>query len=75
MIERPPHGLANEEVLRKNDPRQVSQVEFSQKYLPDYPLFKVINMIYQETGRGGLAGKHSQPSSTPSPSASPGHVP
>ena len=34
-------------VLRKTDPRYVSQMEFCQKHLPDYPLFKVINMIYQ----------------------------
>jgi len=34
-------------VLRKTDPRYTSQMEFCQKYLPDYPLFKVINMIYQ----------------------------
>jgi citrate synthase len=34
-------------VLRKTDPRYISQMEFCQKNLPDYPLFKVINMIYQ----------------------------
>ena len=34
-------------VLRKTDPRYVSQMEFCLKNLPDYPLFKVINMIYQ----------------------------
>ncbi len=34
-------------VLRKTDPRYTSQMEFCLKYLPDYPLFKVINMIYQ----------------------------
>ncbi len=34
-------------VLRKTDPRYESQMEFCQKNLPDYPLFKVINMIYQ----------------------------
>jgi citrate synthase len=34
-------------VLRKTDPRYTSQMEFCQKHLPDYPLFKVINMIYQ----------------------------
>jgi len=34
-------------VLRKTDPRYVSQMEFCQKHLPDYPLFKVINMIYK----------------------------
>jgi len=34
-------------VLRKTDPRYTSQMEFCQKNLPDYPLFKVINMIYQ----------------------------
>ena len=34
-------------VLRKTDPRYTSQMEFCEKNLPDYPLFKVINMIYQ----------------------------
>lgn len=34
-------------VLRKTDPRYTSQMEFCQKHLPDYPLFKLINMIYR----------------------------
>jgi citrate synthase len=34
-------------VLRKTDPRYTSQMEFCLENLPDYPLFKVINMIYQ----------------------------
>jgi citrate synthase len=34
-------------VLRKTDPRYMSQREFCLKHLPDYPLFKLINMIYQ----------------------------
>jgi citrate synthase len=34
-------------VLRKTDPRYISQMEFCQRHLPDYPLFKVINMIYK----------------------------
>jgi len=34
-------------VLRKTDPRYTSQMEFCQKNLPDYPLFKLINMIYK----------------------------
>lgn len=34
-------------VLRKTDPRYASQREFCLKHLPDYPLFKVISMIYQ----------------------------
>ncbi len=34
-------------VLRKTDPRYQSQMEFCLEHLPDYPLFKVINMIYQ----------------------------
>ena len=34
-------------VLRKTDPRYTSQMEFCQKHLPDYPLFKVINTIYK----------------------------
>ncbi len=34
-------------VLRKTDPRYASQREFCLKNLPDYPLFKVISMIYK----------------------------
>ncbi len=34
-------------VLRKTDPRYMSQREFCLKNLPDYPLFKVISMIFQ----------------------------
>jgi citrate synthase len=34
-------------VLRKTDPRYTSQMEFCERNLPDYPLFKVINMIYK----------------------------
>jgi citrate synthase len=34
-------------VLRKTDPRYMSQREFCLKHLPDYPLFKVISMIFQ----------------------------
>ncbi|MHC4133931.1 MAG: citrate (Si)-synthase [Planctomycetota bacterium] len=34
-------------VLRKTDPRYTSQREFCLEHLPDYPLFKVISMIYQ----------------------------
>ena len=34
-------------VLRKTDPRYMSQREFCLKVLPDYPLFKVINAIYE----------------------------
>ena len=34
-------------VLRKTDPRYESQREFCLKNLPDYPLFKVISMIYK----------------------------
>jgi citrate synthase len=34
-------------VLRKTDPRYVAQMEFCQKNLPNYPLFKLINMIYK----------------------------
>jgi citrate synthase len=34
-------------VLRKTDPRYVSQMEFCLKNLPDYPLFKLVNMIYK----------------------------
>ncbi len=34
-------------VLRKTDPRYVSQMEYCLKHLPDYPLFKLVNMIYK----------------------------
>ncbi len=34
-------------VLRKTDPRYTSQMEFCQSHLPDYPLFKLVNMIYK----------------------------
>ncbi len=34
-------------VLRKTDPRYMAQREFCLKFLPDYPLFKVISMIFQ----------------------------
>ncbi len=34
-------------VLRKTDPRYTSQREFCLKHLPDYPLFKVVSMIYE----------------------------
>ena len=34
-------------VLRKTDPRYMSQREFCLKNLPDYPLFKLISMIYK----------------------------
>jgi len=34
-------------VLRKTDPRYVAQREFCVKNLPDYPLFKLIDMIFK----------------------------
>ncbi len=34
-------------VLRKTDPRYAAQRDFCLKNLPDYPLFKVIEMVYQ----------------------------
>ncbi len=34
-------------VLRKTDPRYMSQREFCLKHLPDYPLFKYVDMLYQ----------------------------
>jgi len=34
-------------VLRKTDPRYMSQREFCLKHLPNYPLFKLISMIYK----------------------------
>ncbi|MEP0772971.1 MAG: citrate (Si)-synthase [Acidobacteriota bacterium] len=43
-------------VLRKTDPRYVAQREFCLKNLPDYPLFKLIDMIYQVAP--GVLTKH-----------------
>lgn len=34
-------------VLRKTDPRYQSQRDFCLKHLPDYPLFKYVDMLYQ----------------------------
>jgi len=34
-------------VLRKTDPRYTSQREFCLKNMPDYPLFKLVSMIYK----------------------------
>lgn len=36
-------------VLRKTDPRYTAQREFCLKHLPDFPLFKLISMIYEVT--------------------------
>eukprot|EP00731_Ephydatia_muelleri_P007866 Em0004g204a len=34
-------------VLRKTDPRYICQREFSQKHLPNFPLFKVVSQLYE----------------------------
>ena len=34
-------------VLRKTDPRYICQRDFAMKYLPDDPLFKIVNTIYE----------------------------
>ena len=34
-------------VLRKTDPRYTCQRDFAMKYLPDDPLFKIVNTIYE----------------------------
>ena len=34
-------------VLRKTDPRYIALKEFCEKHLPEYDLFKVVNMIYK----------------------------
>ena len=34
-------------VLRKTDPRYTSQRVFSQKHFPDYPLFKLVSLLYE----------------------------
>jgi len=33
-------------VLRKTDPRYISQREFAQKHMPDYPLFRLVSQLY-----------------------------
>ena len=33
-------------VLRKTDPRYMSQREFAQKHLPDDPMFKLVSQVY-----------------------------
>jgi citrate synthase len=43
-------------VLRKTDPRYMAQREFCLKNLPDYPLFKVINMVFEVAP--GVLTKH-----------------
>jgi citrate synthase len=43
-------------VLRKTDPRYTAQMEFCQKHLPDYPMFKLVNMIYKVAP--GVLTKH-----------------
>ncbi len=43
-------------VLRKTDPRYMAQREFCEKNLPDYPLFKVIDMVFQVAP--GVLTKH-----------------
>nr|CAI5857784.1 unnamed protein product [Callosobruchus analis] len=34
-------------VLRKTDPRYVSQKEFAERHFPDYPLYKVVSTLYK----------------------------
>jgi citrate synthase len=34
-------------VLRKTDPRYTSQREFAMTHMPDYPLFKLVSMLYE----------------------------
>lgn len=34
-------------VLRKTDPRYISQRDFCRKFLPDDPLFKLVSMLYE----------------------------
>jgi len=43
-------------VLRKTDPRYMAQRDFCMKNLPDYPLFKVINMVFEVAP--GVLTKH-----------------
>lgn len=34
-------------VLRKTDPRYTSQREFARSHMPDYPLFKLVSLLYE----------------------------
>ncbi|VEN37657.1 unnamed protein product [Callosobruchus maculatus] len=34
-------------VLRKTDPRYISQKEFAEKHFPDYPLYKIVSTLYK----------------------------
>ena len=34
-------------VLRKTDPRYISQREFALKHLPDDPMFKLVSQVYK----------------------------
>jgi citrate synthase len=34
-------------VLRKTDPRYISQREFAEKHLPDDPMFKLVSQVYK----------------------------
>ncbi len=43
-------------VLRKTDPRYTAQNEYAKKYLPDDPLFQLVNMIYKVAP--GVLTKH-----------------
>ena len=52
-------------VLRKTDPRYMAQREFALKHLPENPLFKLVNQVYNivpgvllEAGRGAPLGAH-----------------
>jgi hypothetical protein len=50
-------------VLRKTDPRYTCQRGFAQAYMPDYPLFKLVSLLYEvvpdillQTGKVGSPG-------------------
>ena len=34
-------------VLRKTDPRYTCQRVFAQRHMPDYPLFKLVSLLYE----------------------------
>jgi len=50
-------------VLRKTDPRYVSQREFAQKKLPDDPMFKLVSQVYKIAP--GVLTEHGKVSSSP----------
>ena len=54
-------------VLRKTDPRYVSQREFALKHLPDDPMFKLVSQVYKIAP--GVLTEHGKTKNPVSPKA------